>query len=136
MRRTEGWTVTGKICIAFCLLDQYTYYMSMASPWNVTDRYGNSVYMTEERWEHALESRPWLYSYFDETLDTIRLGRRQQDPVNPRKYKYYHRCDSLLPDFNHLVVVVLFGERTNATGQLVPNNYVVNVWAVFIYGKG
>ena len=42
----------------------------------------------------------------------------------------------MFPDFNHLVVVVLFKETINKTGQVVPNNYVVNVWPVFIYGKG
>jgi hypothetical protein len=41
----------------------------------------------------------------------------------------------LLPDFSHLVVIVLFGETTDGDGQIVPNNYVINVWAVFIYGK-
>lgn len=103
--------------------------------WEANDRYGNKIYMTAERWHHAIESRPWLADYHEEVLTTLREGRRKQDPLNPRKYKYYWRCDDLLPDFNHLVVVVLMGERTNAEGQLIPNNYVTNVWAVFIYGK-
>jgi len=26
--------------------------------WTVQDRYGNTIYLTEERWHHILESRP------------------------------------------------------------------------------
>ena len=103
--------------------------------WEVYDRYGNKIYMTAERWRHAIESRPWLANYHSEALNTLRQGRRKQDTLNPHKYKYYWPCDDLLPDFNHLVVIVLFGETTNPAGQIVSNNYVTNVWAVFIYGK-
>ncbi len=103
--------------------------------WEVYDRYGNKVYMTAERWRHAIESRPWLANYHSESLATLRQGRRRQDALNPRKYKYYWPCDDLWPDFNHLVVVVLFGETTDSEGQIVSNNYVTNVWAVFIYGR-
>jgi hypothetical protein len=105
------------------------------SRWDVHDRYGNKIYMTGERWNHALESRPWLEPYLEEVLKTIRRGRRKQDELNPRKYKYYWPCPGLLPEFNHLVVLVLFKEASKVNGSLVPNNYVVNVWAVFLYGK-
>lgn len=108
---------------------------NLANRWDIYDRYGNKIYMTAERWNHALASRPWLADYHDEALMTVRQGRRKQDPLNPRKYKYYWRCDDLLPDFNRLVVIVLLGERMDAEGRLVPNNYVTNVWAVFIYGQ-
>ncbi len=102
----------------------------------VLDRYGNKIYMTAERWQHALTSRPWLADFLEETLDALRRGRRKQDPLNPQKYKYYWPCDKLLPEYNHLVVVVLFGTRNDNQGNIVPNNYVTNVWAVYIYGKG
>lgn len=104
--------------------------------WTVQDRYGNTVYMTAERWEHALESRPWLADYLEEALDTLRFGHRKQNPLRPNKYKYYRRCDDLLPEYNHIVVVVLTGERVNTDGQYVANNYVTNVWAVYIYSQG
>jgi hypothetical protein len=102
--------------------------------WDVYDRYGNNIYMTAERWQHAIESRPWLAGYHEETLTALRRGRRKQDSLNPHKYKYYWPCDDLLPNFNHLVVVVLMGQTTDAQGQVIPNNYVANVWAVFLYG--
>ena len=103
--------------------------------WQVRDRYGNSIYMTAKRWNHALASRPWLGEFLNQALETVRQGRRQQDPLNPRKYKYYRGYDELLPDYNHLVVVVLFAEQENDVGETVPNNYVTNVWAVYLYGK-
>lgn len=103
--------------------------------WDITDRYGNPIYMTNERWLHAQEKRPWLAEHLDEVLTTLRKGRRQQDPLNSRKYKYYWPCHSLGDDFNHLVVIVLFGERFNDAGQSEQNNYVVNIWAVYLYGN-
>lgn len=103
--------------------------------WDVRDRYGNKIYMTAEQWRHAVSRRPWLANYLDDVLNTIRRGRRKQDALNSHKYKYYRQCDELLPDFNHLVVVVLFGEVKDADGLTVSNNYVTTVWAVFVYGK-
>lgn len=100
--------------------------------WEVYDRYGNKIYMTEERWQHALEKRPWLADYLDDILTTIRRGRREQDPLNPRKYKYYWPCEELLPEFNHLVVIIMFGQK-GSNGATAPNNYVTNVWSVYIY---
>ena len=108
--------------------------------WTVQDRYGNTVYMTTERWQHALEKRPWLADYLAETLDTLRFGHRKQNPLRPNKYKYYRRCDDLWPEYNHIVVVVLFSERPDEAGrsggQYVANNYVTNVWAVYIHSRG
>lgn len=101
--------------------------------WEMYDRYGNKIYMTAERWSHALEKRPWLTDWFDQVLDTVRRGRRQQDPLNPQKYKYYWPVPGLEPDYNHLVAVVLFTKQIDAEGREISNNYVVNVWAVYIY---
>jgi hypothetical protein len=101
--------------------------------WEVYDRYGNKIYMTAERWLHAQAKRPWLIDYFDEVLETIKHGRRRQDPLNPTKYKYYWPVFDLEPDYNHLVVIVLFNKDLDEIGRTINNNYVVNVWAVFIY---
>jgi len=91
--------------------------------------------MTAERWQHALEKRPWLADHLEEALNTLRLGHRKQDPLRQNKYKYYRRCDDLLPEYNHIVVIVLFGQQLEE-GRSVSNNYVTNVWAVYIYSKG
>ena len=102
--------------------------------WDLYDRYGNKLYMTAERWLHAQEKRPWLADYLGQVLETIRRGRRRQDPLNPRKYKYYWPVSGLEPEYNHLIVVVLFNTQMDEAGHTVSNNYVVNVWAVFVHG--
>ncbi|NJL28681.1 MAG: hypothetical protein HC897_12710 [Thermoanaerobaculia bacterium] len=88
--------------------------------WAVHDRYGNHVYLTRERWLHILARRPWLEPFHGAILETLRRGKRKQDPLQPRKYKYYSRCLGLSPDYNHLVVVVLFSEAAASSAEWCP----------------
>lgn len=83
------------------------------------------------RWRNV----PGWPSFFNDVRDTVRYGRRQQDPLNPQKYKYYRPCPDLEPEYNHIVAIVLFKVKMGDAGQIIANNYVVNVWAVYIYGK-
>ncbi len=55
--------------------------------WEVHDRYGHRIYMTAERWDHVLQQRPWLAEHIADVLETLRQGRRKQDPMDPTKYK-------------------------------------------------
>jgi len=103
--------------------------------WTVQDRFGNTVYFTEERWRHILESRPELEPLFHQFLDTLRTGRRQQDSLVPNEYRYFKRFDEMLPENNHLVVVVVFKTRLNEQGNYVPNNFVLTGWAQYIHSK-
>lgn len=103
--------------------------------WSVKDRYGNTIYLTEERWQHILESRPELEPYFGEFLETIRAGKRKQDALIPNEYRYFKQFDKLLPENNHLVVVVVFKTQLNEEGKYVPNNFVVTGWSKFIISK-
>jgi hypothetical protein len=103
--------------------------------WTVQDRFGNTVYFTEERWRHILESRPELEPLLEQFLDTLRTGRRQQDSWVPNEYRYFKRFDNLLPENNHLVVVVVFRTRLDEQGNYVPNNFVVTGWAQYIHSK-
>jgi len=104
--------------------------------WTVRDRYGNEIYLTEERWQHILDSRPELGPHFEKFLETLRTGRRRQDPLIPNKYRYYKGFDELLPDNNHLVVVVVFRTQIDRHGEYVSNNFVVTGWANYIRPKG
>ncbi len=103
--------------------------------WTVQDRYGNTLYLTEERWEHILESRPELKPYFDKFLETIRTGRRKQDALMPNEYRYFKRWDELLPDNNHLVAIVVCKTRLDEDGNYAANNFVVTGWATYIIAK-
>lgn len=103
--------------------------------WTVQDRYGNTIYITEERWLHILESRPELASHFDLFLETLQTGRRRQDPLIPNKYRYYKQFDELLPENNHLILVVTFKMQPDAHGTYVANNFVITGWANYILPK-
>ena len=103
--------------------------------WTVQDRYGNTIYLTEERWHHILESRPELESHFGEFLETILTGRRKQDALIPNEYRYFKEFDALQPENNHLIVVVIFKTQLDEVGNYVPNNFVVTGWAKYIVPK-
>ncbi len=103
--------------------------------WEVHDRYGNRIYITAERRQHVNARRPWLQDHFEDLLETLRKGRRKQDPMDPGKYKYYWPCNPLLPEYTHLVAVVRFSETTDPDGDTIPDNFMVTAWAVFLYGR-
>lgn len=103
--------------------------------WTVQDRYGHSIYLTEERWRHILESRPELEAYFELFLETLRAGRRRQDPLIPNEYRYFQYFQELLPENNHLVAIVIFKTGIDEQGAFVSNNFVVTGWAKYIRAK-
>jgi len=103
--------------------------------WTVQDRYGNTIHLTEERWQHILESRPELEPHFDRFLETLRTGRRKQDPLIPNKYRYYKGFDELLPENSRLVLIVVFKTQLDEHGEYVSNNFVVTGWAGYVRSK-
>lgn len=103
--------------------------------WIVRDRYGNTIYFTEERWRHILGARPELEPLFEKFLETIRTGRRRQDALIPNEYSYYKWFDELLPENKHLVVIVVFRTQLDEMGHYVANNFVVTGWAKYIVPK-
>lgn len=103
--------------------------------WTIQDRYDNSIYFTEERWQHILESRPELKPFFEQFLETIRTGRRKQDALLPNEYRYFKQFDELEPENNHLVVIVIFKTSLDEYGKYAPNNFVVTGWAKYIQPK-
>jgi hypothetical protein len=88
--------------------------------WEVIDRAGREIYLTEERWLHITSGHLVLEGHLEDVLDTLRFGRRRQDQLQPYKYFYRRRCDTLLEPFNRIVVIVL--EQPN-------NRYVITAWA-------
>ena len=107
----------------------------MSSPgkrWTVQDRHGNLVYLTQERWNHIIDSKnhPEMAIYEEHLKTTIRAGRRRQELLNPRKYRYYRSFDDLPDDVNHIVSIVLFGFDVDEDGQTVPNNFVATALSI------
>ncbi len=75
--------------------------------------------MTEERWQHIISGHRALAEHLENVLDTIRLGNRQQDALQPFKYFYRRHYNNLPGYYNRITVVVIFQ----------PDNcYVVTAW--------
>lgn len=103
--------------------------------WTEQDRYGNTIYLTAERWQHILSSRPELEAYLEQFLETLHTGHRKQDTMIPNEYRYFKEFDELLPDNNHLVAIVVFKTQIDGMGSCIPNNFVVTGWAKYIVPK-
>ena len=71
--------------------------MTVVIRWTVQDKSGNSIYLTQERWGHITDSinHPEMEGYKEELKETIKLGSRKQDPLNPQKYRYAKKFDNL-----------------------------------------
>ena len=98
--------------------------------WTVRDRFGNAIYLTQERWEHIIDSinHPEMAAFEEELKDAIRIGQRKQDLLSPRKYRYVKAFSGLAGDNTHIVAIVLFGLSEDEQGRPVPNNYIVTAY--------
>jgi hypothetical protein len=47
---------------------------------SVSDRWGNEIYLTDERWDHIVETHDEMMDYRSHVLMTVRTGQRDQDP--------------------------------------------------------
>ena len=56
----------------------------------VCDRYGDDVYLTQERWQHIVEPfyHPEMSGFERQLKEIARSGMRKQDSLNPQKYRY------------------------------------------------
>jgi len=106
--------------------------------WTVQDRDGNPIYLTEEQWQHIVgaDNHPEMADYEDHLQTTLQQGRRCQEPLNPRRYRYVQRFDDLPAGFNHIVGIVLFGFDVNAQGETVPNNFIATAFLTHIRPRG
>lgn len=98
--------------------------------WTIQDRDGNPIYLTEERWRHIVDpfNHPEMETYEEYLKNTIRRGKRRQEPLNPRKYRYVHYFDDLPDEVNHFVAIVLFGFDVDSHGRTIPNNYLATAF--------
>ncbi|MFH1634167.1 MAG: hypothetical protein ABIG63_09170 [Chloroflexota bacterium] len=106
--------------------------------WTVHDRNGNPIYLAQERWKHIVEenNHPEMLAYENFLQLTLKKGRRRQEPLNPRKYRYIYPFADLPDDVNHIVVIVLFGYDIDKEGRTIPNNYVATAFFKHIRLKG
>jgi hypothetical protein len=106
--------------------------------WIVNDRDGNPIYLTDERWRHITDSEnhPEMLDFEEILKTTLRQGRRTQEPLNPRKYRYVHFFGDLPGEFNHAIAIVLFSFDVDEQGLTVPNNFVATAFLKHIRPKG
>ncbi|MBI5650595.1 MAG: hypothetical protein HZC40_09150 [Chloroflexi bacterium] len=98
--------------------------------WTQRDRFGNEIYLTRERWAHIIDpdNHPEVAPFFDEVAETIRLGRRRQDPYDPNGYRYYRFFADLPDDNTHLVVCVRFRWHTDPDGSMREEKFVTTAY--------
>ena len=98
--------------------------------WTTHDAYGNRIYLTHERWKHITDilNHPEMSDYEEHLKQTIQRGRRKQDSMNPRKYRYAKTFDDLAEDNTHIIAIVLFKFSTGDAGGLILNNYIVTAY--------
>jgi hypothetical protein len=99
-------------------------------PIYVQDRYGNRIYLTWERWEHALGHPGMHEGLRDLLLDTLRQAGRKQDRYDPAKYKYTQDFADLPLPYTHMEVVVKFGwnRESGAANNFVLTAYLIEKW--------
>lgn len=95
----------------------------------IYDKFGNSIYLTDERWNHIVEFHEEMFNYKKHLLKTLKVGKRKQDPLDPSIYTYYHKFSDLEQGFNYIIVVVKFGFKETYE----PNNFVLTAYQKFIY---
>ena len=89
--------------------------------WKVKDRWNNEIILTEERWEHIKYWHPDLEDHLDEVLQTVKVGKRRQDIMDPNKYIYFRETKTLLPEYNFIVAIV----------KLALNNFLITAYPKF-----
>lgn len=95
-------------------------------PWVERDRLGNEIYLTGEHWEHIVDpaNHPEMFGYEDEFRETVRLGSRKQEMLNPNKYRYSRAFENLTSSNTHIVAVVIF----RLWEDLSLNNFIVTAY--------
>jgi hypothetical protein len=104
--------------------------MTGSTRWTVQDKYGNVIYLTQERWQHITEAinHPEMEDYENELKETVETGSRRQDPLNSQKYRYTKAFQDLPAHNTHIVAVVLFRLQENNVGEIESNNFVVTAY--------
>jgi hypothetical protein len=104
--------------------------MAAGRRWTIRDRYGNAVYLTHERRHHIIGAmnHPEMALYEEHLKETIQLGQRRQDALNPQKYRYVQTFADLPEGNTHMVAIVLFRFSQGDDGKPNPNNYIVTAY--------
>lgn len=102
--------------------------MTINWPIYVRDKQGREIYLTEERWKHALRHTGMSEDLLPKVLTTVRIGNRKADKFDPAKSKYMRSFRDLPSNFTHIIVVVKFGIMPQHPEK--ENNFVLTAYLV------
>ena len=77
---------------------------------------------------HIVENHPDVEPFFALIPETIRIGRRRQDPFDPNGYYYYRAFPDLPDDNTHMVVCVRFRWPTDPDGTVHGEKFVTTAY--------
>lgn len=90
----------------------------------VQDQYGNTIYLTDERWRHIIKRHRQLDGHRDKVLNTVRSATRKQDKLLFDKFYYEKSFPGLFGGrFTGIKVVVLFRRQNDR-----PNNFILTAY--------
>lgn len=104
--------------------------MAQGIRWTVLDKSGNSIYLTQERWEHIIDpvNHPEMQDYEEELKETIQKGSRKQDSLNAQKYRYTLGFNNLPMNNTHIVAIVLFRLQEKEAGEIEFHNFITTAY--------
>ena len=104
--------------------------MTTEHRWIEKDRFGNDIYLTDERWEHITDAANHceMADYEIELRETIKNGKRKQEMLNPQKYRYSKKFNDLTANNTHLVAIVKIGLFEDEAGKIDQNNFVLTAY--------
>ena len=88
--------------------------------WQVRDKWGNLIELTDERWQHILENHWELKEHLGTILETVQTGRRKQSAIAPTNIPYYKDFDNLPYNYTRVVVIV----------KLIRNNFIITAYPI------
>lgn len=95
---------------------------------SLKDKFGNQIYITDERWEHIHKRHPETIGYEKQIIKTVRSGDRSQLPLEPDVFKYKKSFNNLTEPHTQIVVIVKFSHKINQNRKATKNNFVITAF--------
>lgn len=95
----------------------------------VTDKWGNTIYLTDERWQHIIARHPEMIGRRKQLLMTLQAGERIENPIGSKKFNYWKRFRNLRPGKTKIRAIVQF-ELKRTKNLIEPNNFVVTAYQI------
>jgi len=95
----------------------------------VSDKWGNKIYLTDERWQHIITRHPDMAGQRQHLLLTIQAGQRREVAIGSNKYEYWKKFRHLHPGKTRIRVIVQFETKKSGT-SLLPNHFVVTAYQI------